>query len=209
MIWGRFDVSFSHFQVVIVPIWKTTDEKTGVLNAVSSVEKILKTTGFKVKVDDSEQRTPGWKFNFWEMKGVPLRIEIGPRDVSNGTVVLSRRDVPGKQGKTFGVSTEPSILESQVREHLDDIQTALLQKATLFRDSNILDVTSYDELKTAISQGKWARGPWSASDADELKVKEETGATIRCFPFEQPSGLKTCLMTGNPAIEVAIFAKSY
>ncbi|KAJ8646023.1 hypothetical protein MRB53_007771 [Persea americana] len=196
-------------QVVIVPIWKTTDEKTGVLNAVSSVEKILKTTGFKVKVDDSEQRTPGWKFNFWEMKGVPLRIEIGPRDVSNGTVVLSRRDVPGKQGKTFGVSTEPSILESQVREHLDDIQTALLQKATLFRDSNILDVTSYDELKTAISQGKWARGPWSASDADELKVKEETGATIRCFPFEQPSGLKTCLMTGNPAIEVAIFAKSY
>ena len=68
MIWGRFDVSFSHYQVVIVPIWKTTDEKTGVLNAVSSVEKILKTTGFKVKVDDSEQRTPGWKFNFWEMK---------------------------------------------------------------------------------------------------------------------------------------------
>ncbi|RWR74466.1 Aminoacyl-tRNA synthetase [Cinnamomum micranthum f. kanehirae] len=196
-------------QVVIVPIWKTTDEKTGVLNAVSSVEKILKTTGFRVKVDDSEQRTPGWKFNFWEMKGVPLRIEIGPRDVSNGTVVLSRRDVPGKQGKTFGVSTESSILEAQVREHLDDIQTALLQKATLFRDSNILDVTSYDELKTAISQGKWARGPWSASDADELKVKEETGATIRCFPFEQPSGLKTCLMTGNPANEVAIFAKSY
>ncbi|RWR83605.1 proline--tRNA ligase, chloroplastic/mitochondrial-like protein [Cinnamomum micranthum f. kanehirae] len=146
-------------------------------------------------------------------RGVPLRIEIGPRDVANGTVVICRRDVPGKQGKTVGVSTEPSILEAQVREHLDDIQTALLQKATLFSGQvyllNILDVTSYDELKTAISQGKWARGPWSASDADELKVKEETGATIRCFPFEQPFGLKTCLMTGNPANEVAIFAKSY
>lgn len=196
-------------QVVIVPIWKTADEKAAVLGAVSSVEKILKTSGFRVKVDDSEQRTPGWKFNFWEMKGVPLRIEIGPRDVSKGTVVISRRDAPGKQGKTFGVSTEPLVLEAQVRELLDGIQSALLERATLFRDSNIVDVSSYDELKGAISQGKWARGAWSASDAEELKVKEETGATIRCFPFEQPSDVKACLMTGNPTNEVAIFAKSY
>ncbi|XP_058086855.1 proline--tRNA ligase, chloroplastic/mitochondrial-like isoform X1 [Magnolia sinica] len=196
-------------QVVIVPIWKKADEKAGVLDAVSSVAKILKTAGVKVKVDDSEQRTPGWKFNFWEMKGVPLRIEIGPRDVSNGTVVISRRDVPGKQGKVFGVSMEPSILQAQVKERLEDIQSALLEQATSFRDSNIVDVSSYDELKEAISQGKWARGPWSASEAEELKVKEETGATIRCFPFEQPPGLKTCLMTGNSADEVALFAKSY
>ncbi|XP_077245937.1 class II aaRS and biotin synthetases superfamily protein [Tasmannia lanceolata] len=196
-------------QVVIVPIWKTANEKTGVLNAASSVEEVLKTGGFKVKVDDSEQRTPGWKFNFWEMKGVPLRIEIGPRDVANGTLVISRRDVPGKRGKVFGVSMEPSILASRVKEMLDDIQSSLLERATSFRDSNILDVNSYDELKAAIIQGKWARGPWSASDAEELKVKEETGATIRCFPFEQPPGQKTCLMTGNPANEIAIFAKSY
>ncbi|GMI99630.1 PROLYL-TRNA SYNTHETASE 1, OVULE ABORTION 6, prolyl-tRNA synthetase organellar [Hibiscus trionum] len=196
-------------QVVIVPIWKKVDEKTGVLDAASSVAETLKTAGLKVKLDDTDQRTPGWKFNFWEMKGVPLRIEIGPRDVSSGSVVISRRDIPGKQGKVFGISMEPSILEAYVKDRLDEIQSSLLQSAISFRDSNIVDVISYEELKEAISLGKWARGPWSASDADELRVKEETGATIRCFPFEQPQGTKTCLMTGNPAEEVAIFAKSY
>ncbi|KAJ0042288.1 hypothetical protein Pint_17517 [Pistacia integerrima] len=174
-----------------------------------SVKEVLQKSGIKVKLDDSEQRTPGWKFNFWEMKGVPLRIEIGPRDVSSGSVVISRRDVPGKQGKAFGISMEPSTLEAYVKDKLDEIQSALLGKAISFRDSNIVDVSSYDELKEAINLGKWARGPWSASDADELRVKEETGATIRCFPFDQPQGIKTCLMTGNPAEEVAIFAKSY
>lgn len=196
-------------QVVIIPIWKKDEDKVGVLHAASSVKKILETAGVKVILDDSDQRTPGWKFNFWEMKGVPLRIEIGPRDVSSGSVVISRRDIPGKPGKVFGISMEPSILEVYVKDKLDEIQSSLLERATSFRDSNIVDVSSYDELKVAISQGKWARGPWSASDEDELKVKEETGATIRCFPFEQPQGNKTCLMTGNPAEEVAIFAKSY
>ncbi|XP_065869403.1 proline--tRNA ligase, chloroplastic/mitochondrial [Euphorbia lathyris] len=196
-------------QVVIVPIWKKEKEKSVVLNAASSVKEGLLSAGLKVKLDDSDQRTPGWKFNFWEMKGVPLRIEIGPRDVASGSVVVSRRDVPGKEGKVFGISMEPSILEAYVKERLEEIQSSLLGRAISFRDSNIVDVSSYDELKTAISLGKWARGPWSASDADELKVKEETGATIRCFPFEQPQGNKTCLMTGKPAEEVAIFAKSY
>ncbi|XP_028124668.1 proline--tRNA ligase, chloroplastic/mitochondrial isoform X1 [Camellia sinensis] len=197
-------------QVVIVPIWKKDDERIGVLNAALSVNKILNTAGIKVKIDDTDQRTPGWKFNFWEMKGVPLRIEIGPRDVLSESVVISRRDVPGKQGKVFGISMEASILVAYVKDKLDEIHSSLLGKAISFRDSNIVDVNSYNELKDAISQGKWARGPWSASDKDELRVKEETGATIRCFPFEQPEGRsKTCLMTGNPAEEVAIFAKSY
>ncbi|KAJ4834222.1 Proline--tRNA ligase, chloroplastic/mitochondrial [Turnera subulata] len=196
-------------QVVIVPIWKKEDEKTGVLTAAASVKDCLNSAGVKVKLDDSDQRTPGWKFNFWEMKGVPLRIEIGPRDVASGSVVISRRDIPGKQGKVFGISMEPSILVTYVKDKLDEIQSALLEKAISFRDSNIVDVSSYEELKSAISQGKWARGPWSASDADELRVKEETGATIRCFPFEQPPGAKSCLMTGKAAEEVAIFAKSY
>ncbi|CAI9771931.1 unnamed protein product [Fraxinus pennsylvanica] len=196
-------------QVIIVPIWKKADERTGVLNAASSVKEILQAAGIKVKIDDSEQRTPGWKFNFWEMKGVPLRIEIGPRDVSSSSVVVSRRDIPGKQGKVFGISMESSSLVPYVKDKLDEIQSSLLGTAMSFRDSNIMDVCSYAELKEAIAQGKWARGPWSASDSEELKVKEETGATIRCFPFEQPQGTKKCLMTGNPADEVAIFAKSY
>ncbi|XP_010496792.1 PREDICTED: proline--tRNA ligase, chloroplastic/mitochondrial [Camelina sativa] len=196
-------------QVVIVPIWKKDNEKTGVLSAASSVKEALQTAGFRVKLDDTDQRTPGWKFNFWEMKGIPLRIEIGPRDVSSNSVVVSRRDIPGKAGKVFGISMEASTLVAYVKEKLDEIQSSLLEKAVSFRDSNIVDVNSYDELKEAISSGKWARGPWSASDADEQRVKEETGATIRCYPFEQPKGTKTCLMTGNPAEEVAIFAKSY
>ncbi|TKW30576.1 hypothetical protein SEVIR_2G047200v4 [Setaria viridis] len=196
-------------QVIIVPIWKKGDEKAAVLEAVDSVQKILKEAGIRVKVDDSELRTPGWKFNHYEMKGIPVRIEIGPRDVTNKSVVVSRRDVPGKQGKEFGVSMEPSILVNHIKGRLDDIQASLLQKAITFRDSNIVDVSSYGELKEAIAEGKWARGPWSASDADELKVKEETSATIRCYPFEQPEGTKKCFMTGNPAEEVAIFAKSY
>ncbi|KAG0475461.1 hypothetical protein HPP92_015147 [Vanilla planifolia] len=196
-------------QVVIVPIWKKEEEKIGVLHAAVSVENILKSAGIKVKVDSSEQRTPGWKFHFWEMKGVPLRIEIGPRDVANGSLVVCRRDLPGKQGKDFGVSMDPSLLIAHVESKLDDVQATLLQTATLFRDSNIVDVSSYEELKEVVSQGKWARGPWAASEAEEQKVKEETGATLRCFPFDQPNGLKTCLMTGNPAEEVAIFARSY
>lgn len=196
-------------QVIVIPIYKKADEKSGVISAASSVKDALQSAGVKVKLDDSEQRTPGWKFNFWEMKGVPLRIEIGPRDVASGSVVVSRRDIPGKEGKVFGISMEPAVLEAYVKDKLDEIQSSLLQRAKLFRDRNILDVSSYDELKEAISQGKWARGPWSASDQDELRVKEETGATIRCFPFDQPEDIKTCLMTGNPASEVAIFAKSY
>ncbi|KAD5961224.1 hypothetical protein E3N88_12697 [Mikania micrantha] len=196
-------------QVVIVPIWKKANEKNEVLEAALSVKDILHTAGIKVKLDDSDQRTPGWKFNFWEMKGVPLRIEIGPRDVSSRSVVISRRDIPGKPGKIFGISMESSFLIPYIKEKLDEIQSSLLDKAITFRDSNIVDVNSYDELKEAISQGKWARGPWIGSDEDELKVKEETGATVRCFPFDQPPGPKKCLMTGGPADEVAIFAKSY
>ncbi|XP_020579820.1 proline--tRNA ligase, chloroplastic/mitochondrial isoform X1 [Phalaenopsis equestris] len=194
-------------QVVIVPIWKKDDEKIGVLSTAVTVEQTLKSADIRVKIDGSEQRTPGWKFNFWELKGVPVRIEIGPREVADGSVVVSRRDVPGKLGKDFGICMEPSMLINHVKSRLEDVQASLLRSATLFRDRNIVDVRSYEELKEAISQGKWARGPWSASDVEEQKVKEETGATLRCFPFDQPVGSKICFMTGNPAD--AIFAKSY
>uniref|UniRef100_A0A0D6R449 proline--tRNA ligase n=1 Tax=Araucaria cunninghamii TaxID=56994 RepID=A0A0D6R449_ARACU len=196
-------------QVVIVPIWKTADEKGGILEVASILEKMLKESNIRVKLDESEQKTPGWKFNFWEMKGVPLRIEIGPRDILNKTVVVSRRDVPGKDGKAYGISMDPSFINAYIKDKLEEVQSALLTRATAFRDSNIVDVKSYKELQTVILEGKWARGPWAAGNFEELKVKEETGATIRCFPFDQPPGKKVCFMTGNPADEIAIFAKSY
>ncbi|KAF3320222.1 proline--tRNA ligase-like protein [Carex littledalei] len=196
-------------QVVIVPIWNKSDEETSVLEAATTVHNTLTEAGIRVELDKSNQETPGWKFNFWEMKGVPLRLEIGPRDVTNKSVVVSRRTVPGKVGKEFGVSMEASTLVNYVKSRLEEIQDVLLQRAISFRDSNIVDVSSYGELKEAIAEGKWARGPWSASAAEELKVKKETSATLRCFPFEQPEGDKKCFMTGKPAEEVAIFAKSY
>ncbi|KAH7443449.1 hypothetical protein KP509_02G035100 [Ceratopteris richardii] len=196
-------------QVVIIPIWKTDAEKETVLAAATSVHDQLKKEGVRTKVDASEQKTPGWKFNFWEMKGVPLRIEIGPRDVANKTVVVSRRDIPGKSGKMFGISMDPSQLHSFVIAKLQEVQDNLFNIAVSFRDSNIEDVSSFEDLKAAIAAGKWARGPWAGSDADEARIKEETGATIRCFPFEQPSHSGRCFMTQNAAKEVAIFAKSY
>jgi prolyl-tRNA synthetase len=162
-----------------------------------------------VKLDATEQKTPGWKFNFWEMKGVPIRIEIGPRDVAESVVVIARRDIPGKEGKEFGVPIEEGPLQEYVMKKLEEIQQCLLERATTFRESNILDVKSYEELKGAIAEGKWARGPWAGTDADEAQVKDETGATIRCFPFEQPPHSHVCLKTSKQASEVAIFAKSY
>ena len=138
-----------------------------------------------------------------------MRIEVGPKDVAKGACVVARRDKPGKEGKEFGVSAEPAALVEKIATALDEVQAALLAEARAFRDANIVDVCSYDELKAAIADGKWARGGWEGTDEQEKQIKEETGATIRCFPFEQPAGPHACLMTGAAAKEVCIFAKSY
>ncbi|CAL9125659.1 unnamed protein product [Musa acuminata var. zebrina] len=147
------------------------------MDAITLLKEVLHKAGVKIKVDDSEQRTPGWKFNFWEIKvrlllSFAYLLYVGPRGIANRSVVVSRRDVPGKPGKDLGISMEPSVLVSHVKSRLEDIQASLLQRATSFRDSNIADVNSYEVLKEVITEGKWARGPWSASDAEELKVNE-------------------------------------
>ncbi|CAI5475801.1 unnamed protein product [Closterium sp. Yama58-4] len=198
-------------QVVIVPIWKAEGEKEAVLEAAGRAEGILRAAGVRVKLDKSEQRTPGFKFNFWEMKGVPVRIEIGPRDVAANTVVTARRDRPGKQGKQLGVSMggDGWELVSHVHALLQEVQDGLLADAVAFRDSHIVDVGSYEELKAAIASSKWARGPWAGSNEDEQRVKEETGATLRCFPFEPKLSDATCFFTGKPATERAIFSRAY
>jgi len=205
----RLPPKMAPVQVVIVPIVRKEGDRMGVMDAVDKLETHLNGSGIRVKVDASEGKSPGWKFNYWEMKGVPVRIEVGPKDVANNACVVARRDRPGKEGKQFGVSMECDEIVGVVDGLLDDIQASLLQEATEFRDANIVDVTSYDELKAAVADGKWARGGWAASDEDEAKVKEETQATLRCFPFDQPEGPHTCLMTGEPAEKVALFAKAY
>lgn len=196
-------------QIVVIPIVKKGMDIESVLDATRNVYKTLSDAGYRTVLDDSLDRTPGWKFNNYELRGVPIRVEIGPRDVESGSCVVARRDVVGKEGKEFGVSVEPEKLVSHISGLLDEIQESMLSTATAFRDENIVDVSSYDELKAVIESGRWARGYWSGSDEDEVRVKEETSATLRCFPFEQPSAPGTCFLTGNDASEVAIFAKAY
>ncbi|KAK2080521.1 hypothetical protein QBZ16_000374 [Prototheca wickerhamii] len=161
------------------------------------------------RLDDDPDRTPGWKFNHWEMKGVPLRIEIGARDLESASCVLARRDRPGKQGKERGVALAPESLVPHVQTQLEEIQAALLEDATRFRDGNIVDVSSYAELRAAVDQGKWARGFWAGSDEEEVRVKEETGATLRCFPLDREQDRGVCFLTGQPQGQIALFAKAY
>ncbi len=139
------------------------------------------------------------------MRGVPLRLEIGPKDVEKGSVMAARRDVPGKAGKSF-LSME-NIAE-EVGELLEVIQAALLERATKFRDENIHDPKDYEEFKDTV-QGGWAFSWWCGDRACEEKVQEETKATIRCVPLEQPGGEGTCIYCGKPAKEKAYFARAY
>jgi len=165
----------------------------------------LRAVGVRVHVDDRDER-PGFKFNDWEMRGVPVRLEVGPKDVENGKAVLARRDVLGRDGKQF-IAQE--ALVPTVQQLLIDIQANLLQQATDFREANTHDVTSYDEVKEVIAKGGWARGGWAGSDDDERRVKDEIGATLRCLPLEQPAEVGRCFLTGEAAERVAIFAKAY
>ncbi len=194
-------------QAVIVPIWKSDEEKTRVLELVDKVARTLKDAGIRVKSDTSDQENPGWKFNEYEMRGVPLRIEIGPKDVEKNAVVFARRDRPGKEGKQFGI--EVDAVNTHAVNWLEDIQKNLLEKATAFRDANITDVETMDGLREVIADNKWARVWWAGTDAQERAIKEETGGTIRCFPVDQPGGTGRCVLTGEEAKEVALFAKAY
>ncbi len=193
------------YQAVIVPIYKNDDERVTVMDAVETLKKALIAADVRVHVDARDYQ-PGFKFNDWEMRGVPVRLELGPRDVQNGTVVAARRDIPGKEGKRF--LQQAGIVE-QVKALLDEIQASMLAQATAFRDANIFDVHSYDELRDVVEAGGFARGWWNGSNEDIARIKQETSATHRCYPLEQPGGEGTCLISGKPADKIAIFAKAY
>ena len=192
-------------QVVIVPIFRKDGEKEMVMPAVDEVFAELKEAGIRVKVDDREQVSPGFKYNDWEMRGVPLRIEIGPRDVKKGSVALARRDIPGRDGKSF--VPRAGLLDT-VKETLDTIQTAMLQAATEFRDANIHDPADYEELKQIVQKG-WALAWWCESAECEAKVKEDTKATTRVIPFDQPEESGKCVICGKEAHKKVYFAKAY
>lgn len=192
-------------QAVLVPIYKNLDEKSKVMEAAEKVLAELKAAGIRVKMDDREEVTPGFKFNDWEMRGVPLRIEIGPKDVEKDQVALARRDIPGRAGKSFVSQT---ALARTVGLLLSEIQASLLQQATAFRDANIHVPKDYQELKQIVEDG-WAFAWWCGDKACEAKVKEDTKATTRCIPFEQPGGGGKCIVCGKKAEKKVYFARAY
>ncbi len=201
----RLPPRLAPYQVVIVPIYRSDDEKVTVMAAVERLQKLLSDVDIRVHVDARDYQ-PGFKFNDWEMRGVPVRLEIGPRDVQNNSVVVARRDVPGKEGKR---PTSQDGLVAALTDLLKEIQANMLKQATDFRDSHLHDVKNYDEFKQVIEAGGFARGWWSESGEDEARIKEETGATHRCYPLDQPKAGGISFYNGKPAEKLAVFAKAY
>ncbi len=191
-------------QIVVVPIWKTDEERATVMETVERLTAGWKGR-FRFKVDTRDNLTPGFKYSEWEVKGVPVRVEVGPKDVQKGTVAVARRDRPGREGKSF-VSQEG--LSGYLDALLEEIQQALFDRALQFRDERIVDVTSYDEFKQRL-EGNFIRCYWDGTAEDEARVKEETRATVRVIPFDQPGMEGTCMLTGRRTSQQVVFAKAY
>ncbi len=191
------------YQIVIVPIFKNDDEKTVVMECVDKVMAQLK--DFRVKLDDRTELTPGFKYHEWELRGVPLRLEIGPKDVEKNSVMAARRDIPGKPGKSF---LSQDNLADQVRDLLDTIQAGILDKAVKFRDANIHEANTYDDLKGIVENG-WAEAWWCGSPECEAKIKADTKATTRCMNFEHQHGHGKCVCCGADADKKIYFSKAY
>jgi prolyl-tRNA synthetase len=193
------------YQVVIVPIFKTDEEKAAVFETARRLKTELLKADVRVTLDEREGFSPGWKFNDWEMRGVPVRVELGPKDVAKQAAVLARRDRPGKEGKT---SAPLADLTETIQRLLAQIQQAMHDKALVFRNANTREVKSYDELKQAVETG-FALAYWCGDAECEARVKEQTRATMRCIPLQQSGGAGSCVYCGKPAAEQAIFARAY
>jgi len=192
-------------QVVIVPIYKSEAERAEVLEAADRIRREL-AERFRVKLDDRDNLTPGYKFNDWELRGVPVRVEIGPRDLAKGTVALARRDKPGREGKTF---VPQEGLTETIAQLLDDIHNSLYERALAFRNSHIHEPKDYEEFKEVVQNG-WAYTYWCGDPECEANIKAETKAATRCIPLEGESaeGHK-CIYCGRPAKYKLYFAKAY
>ncbi|HCK99720.1 MAG TPA: proline--tRNA ligase [Candidatus Marinimicrobia bacterium] len=190
------------YHLVIVPIWRTAEQKKQLMEEVAKITHQFNKEDVRYIIDDNEQTSPGWKFNQWEMKGVPLRMEIGPKDLENNQVVLVRRDTGEKQF----IPTEN--LFSVITGLLEEIQNSLFQRALEFRDRNTHEVDNYADFKKIIESGGFVKAFWAGDGQMEAMIQEQTGATIRCIPFKQDQQ-GTCFYTGKPSGTIAIFAKSY
>lgn len=203
--------------VVIVPIFRKPEEKLAVLAAAGQLAAALRDLPrdawldyepIVAKVDDRDQYQPGFKFNEWETKGVPIRVELGPKDLANNSCVLARRDLPGKEAKIMGVPL--AAAPAKIMELLRAMQTDLFDRAKRFRDENTHEVNAYDEFKKKIEEpGGFFWAHWDGTRETEDQISAETKATIRCIPFARKKEAGKCMVTGKPSEGRVVFAKAY
>lgn len=191
------------FQVVIVPIYKNEEQLAAISEKVAEITMKLKALGISVKYDNNDNKKPGWKFAEYELKGVPVRLAMGARDLENGTVEVARRDTLTKET----VSLEN--VDQYISNLLKEIQINIFQKAFDYRASVTREVNSYDEFKIEIEKGGFLLCHWDGTPETEELIKEETKATIRCIPLEGDKTLGTCMVTGKPSSQRVIFARAY
>jgi prolyl-tRNA synthetase len=192
------------FQVVIVPIYKGDEQKIEVLDHAKKLYEDLDVAGVRVKLDDRDTHTPGYKFNDYELKGVPIRLGIGPKDIEKGTVELARRD---NLTKSF-VSQDD--LASIVNKLLSEIQSNLYDRALAFRESHTTVCDSYEDFKKVLeSKGGFISAHWDGTEETEMKIKQETKATIRCIPIDTEKEEGKCIYSGKPSSQRVLFAKAY
>lgn len=190
-------------QVVIVPIYKNEEQLAEISAMITPVIEELKGMGISVKYDDAENKRPGFKFADYEVKGVPVRLAIGARDIENGTVEVMRRDTLEKHMAPL------EGIAAYVKDMLEDIQTNIFRKALEYRDSMIRKVDTYEEFKTEIEKGGFILAHWDGTTETEERIKEETKATIRCIPLDGDKTPGECMVTGKPSAQRVIFARSY
>ena len=203
--------------VVIVPIYRKAEEKEGVVAAAHALAKAVRDLPvdpwlayepIAVKVDDRDQYQPGFKFTQWEVKGVPIRVELGPKDLAQNACVLARRDLPGKEAKMMGVPL--GAAPAKIAALLKEMQTALFEKAKAFRDANTYPVDSYDDFKKKIEEpGGFLLAHWDGTRETEDRIAAETKATIRCIPDQFAKEPGKCIVTGAPSQGRVVFAKAY
>jgi prolyl-tRNA synthetase len=191
-------------QIVIVPIYRSDEEKEQVEAAAKDIKKKLEANNISVKFDNRDTQKPGFKFAEWELKGVPLRIGIGPRDIQNGTVELARRDTKEKS------VTSIEGIENTVKSLLNDIQISIFNSAKNFRDSSIHKVDTWEDFQKVLEEkAGFISAHWDGTSETEEKIKQLTKATIRCIPLDNPLEDGKCILTGNPSKQRVLFAKAY
>jgi prolyl-tRNA synthetase len=203
--------------VVIVPIFRKEGEKQTICSAAHNLADAIRQLPvdpwfnyepISVKVDDRDQYQPGFKFNEWELKGVPIRVELGPKDLANNACVLARRDQPGKESKLMGVPLAEA--PAKIVSMLKAMQHDLYNKAKSFREANSWEVNSYEEFKKKIEEpGGFLWAHWDGTRETEDRIAAETKATIRCIPFNRKHEPGTCMVTGKPSEGRVVFAKAY